>query len=184
MLTVYRRGPDGRFRAPVQIGVIHEPPKDAPKVTYRVNDGQPDPDYHFAKGQIHQEIASLDSLLITSVMNGKSVSAYERVITDDFRLIRLKQPPYTTDDEIRRVLAEDDGAYKATLKVAYSCASDDLAYSYGTTRNINPETGTPNEQLGGYTRIWRRDSAGEWKLAFEFVLRFPYREAQPQPQPQ
>jgi ketosteroid isomerase-like protein len=62
----------------------------------------------------------------------------------------------------------DDPGYSLSWEPDFAEGSGDLGYTYGTYRRETlDEMGEPVLETGRYVTIWRRDSAGQWKVALD-----------------
>ncbi len=87
--------------------------------------------------------------------------AWRDLVTPATRLLRNDEP-VLVGDALSRFLAKRPAGRVAWTPLAGAiAASDDLAYTYGTSRE---SIGTAAPADGYYVHVWQRDAKGDWKL--------------------
>jgi ketosteroid isomerase-like protein len=87
--------------------------------------------------------------------------AWRDLVTPATRLLRNDEPALVGDALSRYLSARPAGRVTWTPLDGAIAASDDLAYTYGTSRE---SIGTAAPVDGYYVHVWQRDASGDWKL--------------------
>lgn len=93
--------------------------------------------------------------------------AYCDLVTPATRSLRNGRPVIVGKALARHVAALPPGRIEWTPIDGAIAASDDLAYTYGTTRNISGGTVAMD---GYYVHVWQRDFEQKWKLIADVSL--------------
>ncbi len=117
------------------------------------------------------ELMRIDSAFSAySVKNGIN-DAFINYISDDGVLLRPKHNPIVGKDSVVKLLSNKKTSNMSMQwkpSDAYVAKSGELGYTYGVYElsGTGPK-GNPIRSSGTYVSIWKKDAAGNWKLALD-----------------
>jgi ketosteroid isomerase-like protein len=179
--TIWKRQADGGWKAALDLGTsTPEPP--APPVPAialsgpaRVEESAlPKVDAEGARAAL----LDADRALAAATQEKGSAAAYEGVLTDDVRLLRVSRQPVLGREAARALLAENPMPTTWEPLGGGVARSGDLGYSYGFVKRHEEGPESPWINTSNYLRVWRREPNGPWRLAFEV---FSPRPQKPKP---
>ena len=100
----------------------------------------------------------------------KNAARLAAVYADDARILMPGQPVITGKSEISAFWkASLDGPVEGvTLDTTHIEVSGDLAYGFGIcTLMLKPAGEAPRREKGKYVAVYRRQSAGDWKMVVD-----------------
>ena len=90
---------------------------------------------------------------------------------DDIRVYRQDEQPIKGKEAVRLYFLRKPFQQTWEARKAEVAGSADLGYTYGNYELRDQETNVL--QKGYYTRVWKRDAAGEWKIVFDISSPLP-----------
>ena len=119
---------------------------------------------------LRAELLQLDSALGAAQDAGAPPRFLGR-FDDVSRLHRAGSAPTIGAEAARLTAAENPGRWSSVPRGGGVAGSGDLGYTYGTYE-AQPGGGRTDER-GNYLRVWRRDSAGEWRITIDLAVALP-----------
>lgn len=178
-ISVWKKQPDGAWRVILDIGVQHGPqdlprdvtdlgPATGPEAAALSPEALQAEEYRFG----------LDAVAVDGQAALKGTrKALSAVASDDIRVYRPGKIPSIGKRALAALIPADEGkSTKGPGQAQISSArtgvawSGDLAYSYGTA-SVMKKGGTTGTTA--YLRIWRKPSAGTWKIVLDVELPVP-----------
>jgi ketosteroid isomerase-like protein len=165
--TVWRRQPDGNFKFVVDLGIEHPAPA-APETALQypvwLKNGKASssaPDVEAARASL---LEAERSLAADSASKGMTTALLSRA-DEALRLYCQNTFPVVGREAVRKTLKDmTELVTWETLKTDVA-SSGDLGYAYGTYAVAPKGSEKPSEQ-GNYTRVWRRQGKGPWRVVF------------------
>ena len=109
------------------------------------------------------ELLNCDRAFSKSVAAGSVRSAYQKVLDPESRALREGLVPLAGKDAILAYLVKGTALRSLEPMHADVSRAGDMGYTYGAYR----ESKKAKAPSGYYTRVWRRDAKGVWKIVFE-----------------
>jgi ketosteroid isomerase-like protein len=169
--TIWKRQADGSWKAALDLGTsTPEAPAVAPALALtgpaRVEES--------ALLKVDAEAArtallAADRALAAATQEKGSAAAYDGILTDDVRLLRVSHQPALGREAARALLAEYPMPTTWEPLGGGVARSGDLGYSYGFVKKHEEGPESPWINTSNYLRVWRREKDGPWKLAFEVL---------------
>lgn len=165
-ITVWRKRPREEWRVAVDIGCVHQKPREMSPETEFGGDGLRIVD----AGKDGMNPAKMSDLLTEkdrslSKLAGidDPVEAYLLLCAEDIRVYRMGSYPAKGKAAARTLLVDDPEDLIWEPQGAGAALSGDLGFTLGTARK-------GREEMVSYVRIWRRGSEGGWKIAVDCAL--------------
>lgn len=167
-MSVWRRQPDGSYKAVIDCGIGHgEPSNEATAVTFSA----PVPSPRLgsrplaARQSLYQADASFARIAATEGIAG----AVSRYATDDVIVLREGAQRISGRTAARNFVAAREHDAKLTSNAQYIADSGDLGYTYGSF--VSGEGAAADSAW--YVHVWHRGAAATWRLAFQVVMPLP-----------
>jgi ketosteroid isomerase-like protein len=112
---------------------------------------------------LRRELLTLDAAFARSAGRGDVRNAYRDVLDVHARALREGLAPLTGKDAILAYLVKGTAVRLPEPMDAFASKAGDLGYTYGAYRR----DGKSKAPSGYYSRVWRRNGTGVWKLVFE-----------------
>jgi ketosteroid isomerase-like protein len=168
--TIWKRQADGSWKALLDLGTNTPEPTSAatPAISLagpaRVEEGAlPKVDPEAARAAL----LDADRALAGAVQEKGAAAAYEAVLADDARLLRVSRQPVVGREASRAVLAEGTAPMTWEPLGGGVARSGDLGYTYGIVKRHEEGPESPWVNTSNYLRVWRKGADGTWKLAFD-----------------
>jgi ketosteroid isomerase-like protein len=105
-----------------------------------------------------------DQAFFDLAKSGKASNAWRKFLSEDARVYRQLTSPVVDKTALQNWIARQDGALAGKpIKSDVSNAAD-LGYCYGS---FELKRGEGAIEKGYYTRVWRRDEKGDWRIVFD-----------------
>jgi ketosteroid isomerase-like protein len=167
-MTVWRKQPDGSYKAALDCGIGHDDPgKDDPALTYSTPvaavglGARP----LAARQSLYQADASLARFAATEGVAG----AIAHYATDDIIVLREGSQRIVGRAAVRDALPSREYQAKMVSNAQYISESGDLGYTYGSF--VTGSDAEPDSAY--YVHVWHRGAAATWRLAFQVVMPVP-----------
>jgi ketosteroid isomerase-like protein len=170
--TIWKRQADGAWKAALDLGTSTPEPAAAPVPAIALSGPARVEESALPKVDAEGARAALldaDRALAAATQEKGSAAAYEGVLTDDVRLLRVSRQPVLGRDAARALLAENPMPTTWEPLGGGVARSGDLGYSYGFVKKHEEGPESPWINTSNYLRVWRREPNGPWKLAFEVL---------------
>lgn len=169
-VSVWRKQPNGSWRVVLDIGIVHSKPQTttieafSPKKVSAVDSGDT------AHADVEAERAEL--LKVEREFARRSVSkgivdAFLAYSTDDVRFYRMNVIPTIGKKALRAALSKQLGLSTWEPMAAQVSQSGDLGYTYGISKFRANTSKGPAAESASYTRIWKKQLDGTWKLVLD-----------------
>lgn len=162
--TIWKKQPDGSWKAVLDRGVTNEKSYGKPALSFPREDER-------TKDVKHFDVARGRAMLITleeefsrnSALSARA--AFDSYLADDARLLRQNVPPAIGKSAAGALMPENGRAltWKATL--ADISTSGDLGYTYGA---FELNTRGVTLQRGSYVRVWKKIN-GKWRVVADVM---------------
>lgn len=166
--TVWRKQPDGSFRAAIDAGIVTSAvATDLSRVTFT-----PMPGVGIGRSTAanrRETIRSLERADVAFLSAARKQGAGEAARTfvrDDGRLHRNGDGPIVGRGAIDAYLAQERAAFSGERMFAAAALAGDLGYTYGRYE-------LEGKEKGYYVRLWTRDPGREWRVLIETTLPSP-----------
>ena len=172
-VTVWRRQADGGWRFALDIGVSGPP---SPQMGDSVRTASAP--VATPRARAPDDLLTLDRRL--GATTSDQASLLSPYLVAESWIFRRRRPPAMGPEAIARVLADTPGTLASRPIASDVAASGDLGYTYGSYELASSDRGRRLDEAGHYLRIWRRDGAGEWRLALDILNPTPPRAPSPE----
>jgi ketosteroid isomerase-like protein len=166
--TVWRRQPDGSWKAMVDLGTPGSPPPSgaiALKGPARVAAGDlPKPEIASEKTSLLLAERTLDA-----ATRRQGASGIGQFLADDAQLLRARRPAVAGKAAVQAALAADKAPIGWEPAGSGVSRSGDLGYIFGTAKERESGPASPWVKTGNYLRVWRKGADGAWKVAFDVL---------------
>ncbi len=116
-----------------------------------------------------QTIRDLDATLLAAVNSDGMLTAYRKVLADAALIYRQGKIPASDRATVEQYLAADKHAWTWTPIETGVSQAGDFGYVYGSFE-ATPKADDQKFQKGYYLRVWRRNAAGQWRLAADVIM--------------
>jgi len=179
--TVWKRQPDGSWKAMVDLGTPGSPPSSgaigaiALKGPARVAAGDlPKVEASSVKTSLLLAERTLDRA--TRLQGASGIGQF---LADDARLLRARQPAVAGKAAVQAALATDKAPIGWEPAGSGVSRSGDLGYIFGTAKERESGPASPWVKTGNYLRVWRKGTDGTWKVAFDVLSPRPRPASKP-----
>lgn len=170
--TVWKRQPDGSWKAMVDLGTPGSPPPSgtiagtiALKGPARVAMGDlPKPEIASVKTSLLLAERALDAA--TRLQGAGGIGQF---LADDAQLLRARRPAIAGKAAVQAALAADKAPIGWEPAGSGVSRSGDLGYIFGTAKERESGPASPWVKTGNYLRVWRKGADGAWKVAFDVL---------------
>lgn len=180
--TIWARQADGSWKAALDLGTATPEPSSqvAPSISLT--------------GPARLEVTALPKVDVGAAMTALldadrafakatqekgSAATYEPLLTDDAGLVRASRQPALGKEAARALLAAENPTPTTWEPLGGGVSrSGDLGYTYGYVKRHEDGPESPWINTSNYLRVWRKETGGPWKLAFEV---FSPRPQKPKP---
>ena len=167
-MTVWRRQPDGSWKATLDCGIGHgEPGRDEPKLT--TSSPVDAPRLGSRPLAARQSLYQADASFARYAASEGMAAAVGRYATDDIIVLREGALRIAGLATARDSLAAQEHGAKLMSNAQYIADSGDLGYTYGTF--VTGAGATADSAY--YVHVWHRGAAATWRLAFQVVMPVP-----------
>jgi ketosteroid isomerase-like protein len=179
--TIWKRQADGSWKALLDLGTSTPEPTSA--ATPAISLAGPARVEESALPKVDPEAAraallDADRALAAAVQAKGAAAAYETILTDDARLLRVSRQPVLGKAAIRTALAENTAPVTWEPLGGGVARSGDLGYTYGFVKRHEDGPESPWINTSNYLRVWRKGADGTWKVVFD---EFSPRPQKPKP---
>lgn len=168
--TIWKRQADGAWKAALDLGTSTPEPPSAVATAIalagpaRVEEsGLPKVDAEAARASL----LDADRAFAAAAQEKGAAAAYDALLTDDARLLRVSRQPVLGREAIRAALAENAAPVTWEPLGGGIARSGDLGYTYGFVKRHEDGPESPWINTSNYLRVWRKGADGAWKLAFD-----------------
>lgn len=164
--SIWRRGADGLWRVALDAGI--GTPAPAPEFSERVfrpaggSRSADSLDAARSAGAANELRAVEVAFLEAAVTDARR--AYDLALAEPARVHRDGRIPLTARDSILAMVAAEPLASGHVIRCEVSAAGD-LGWTFGAVQ-YRATTGTHS---AGFTRVWRRDSSGRWRIVVDIA---------------
>jgi ketosteroid isomerase-like protein len=168
--TIWKRQADGGWKAALDLGTsTPEPPTAAVPALALSGPARME---ESALPKVDAEAArtallAADRALAAATQEKGSAAAYDGILSEDARLLRVSHQPALGREAAKALLAENPMPTTWEPLGGGVARSGDLGYSYGFVKKHEEGPESPWINTSNYLRVWRREKDGPWKLAFE-----------------
>jgi ketosteroid isomerase-like protein len=176
--TVWKRQPDGSWKALVDLGTPGSPPSSgtiALKGPARVAAA----DLSKVDAAAEKTSLLLAERTLDRATRLQGASGIGQFLADDAQLLRARRPAIAGKAPIQAALAEDKAPIGWEPAGSGISRSADLGYIFGTAKERESGPESPWVKTGNYLRVWRKGADGAWKVAFDVLSPRP----KPAPKP-
>jgi ketosteroid isomerase-like protein len=179
-VTLWRKQPDGAWKAALDVGITHARPKAKPR-PYKPGAAGGATVLRPAADPDSERVVLLQADRdFSAAVAAKGVApAYEAFAARELRLYREGSSPLVGLPAARPVLQAQAGRLSWEPiggTVARAC---DLGYTYGSYRSPGGLAGVAAGERGYYARIWKRRANGAWAVVLDLLSPAPEPEAKP-----
>jgi ketosteroid isomerase-like protein len=167
-MTIWKKQPDGAWKAVMDFGISNPPPTSKPAGL----DSPATQSKYTAENKrvdMESELAALISLdrefSKTSAAKG-AVNAYDSFLSDEARVYRDNMFPLIGKRAARAVLSAQKGVLIWQPTKANVSSAADLGYTFGVAELKNK--GSDKIEYSNYVRIWKKQS-GAWKVVLDVM---------------
>ncbi|MFL6196099.1 MAG: YybH family protein [Thermoanaerobaculia bacterium] len=168
--TVWRKEPDGTWKALIDVGVQGNLPPSPPKVEIALKGPAKVAEKDLPKVDVTAEQAAMmnaDRAFAKAAQEKGELAAYAAALTDDARLLRTGRQPILGKAAVQSALAERPAPITWEPIGGGMSRSGDLGYTYGKAQRRESGPESPWVDSDNYMRLWRKQPDGAWKVAFE-----------------
>jgi len=168
--TIWKRQADGAWKAALDLGTSTPEPSSAVPPAISLAGPPKVEESAFPKMDSEAARAALlaaDRALAGAVQEKGAAAAYEAVLADDARLLRVSRQPVLGKGAARAALAENGAPVTWEPQGGGVARSGDLGYTYGVVKKHTEGPDSPWVNTSNYLRVWRKGADGVWKLAFD-----------------
>ncbi len=167
--TVWKRQPDGSWKFAVDIGISHSPHVgktarvESPSATRRW------------KGKADQQseraaLIDLDRKYSESSLRKGIGESFLEYSAADIRVLREGSFPVSGKQAARKLIEQKKGQYSWTVASSDVSRAADLGYTYGLGQ---VKTTDDKTEHFNYTRVWKRQPDGAWKVVVDLASPAP-----------
>jgi ketosteroid isomerase-like protein len=166
--SVWQKQTDRSWKVAVDMGTSTPQAVASQEVNYEVAKNPNGIDKSAAKKLNKGNFDSLDTDFSAEIAKTGLVSAYNAWLSDEFRVHRNGMLPILTKGELKKYLDAANG--KISFKQLGGKISNlkDIAFTYGSLHLDGSDS-----PKGYYVHVWRRNKAGNWKLAADIFNELP-----------
>jgi len=161
-LSIWKKLPSGEWRVALDMGV-RVPSGSAMGVEFKAWESQAGASAAAAAAE-KSDLSKIEDGLAGDLREIGSQRAICKRAAENIRVHRAGMHPVVGKAAACDYLGSEDRKDATKTVATFVSASDDLGYSYGYYQDGN---GTPNAY---YSRVWKRDSAGKWRIAVDTSL--------------
>lgn len=166
-VTIWKRQPDGTWRAALDLGTQNpEPQSPAPEVD--LASISPSAGKSKSKVDVEQARTSLlktENDFLKLMMAKSNADSFLSYMADDVRFYRNNAFPVLGREATRTAFAAKPGTLTWQNTSGEVANSGDLGYTYGVYE-FKAGTGTEN---GNYLRIWKKQGNGKWRVVLDLL---------------
>lgn len=164
--SIWKKQSNGDWRVVVDMGVrlgSAFAPLDAPLQSAPQWKTKPAP----ANVKIEDErvaLVKMDQVFFDIAKSDKAAEAWRKFLSDDARIYRQKKAPVFGKAALQSWIEQTDSTLDGkTIKADVSNAAD-FGYCYG---GYELKLSDGKAEKGYYTRVWKRDAKGNWRIVFD-----------------
>lgn len=168
-MSIWRRAKDDTWKLVLDLGISHgEPEASAWEPAFAAAETA-ERGKGLKKGRLLRLEAALseaDNEFMRTAVESGLAEAFTRHADESIRFYREGRFPVVGLPAVMEFVEGSPKVHEAELVAAHVARSGDFGYTYGSGR-----AGQDGESAVdfGFTRIWRRDDDGEWKIVLEVV---------------
>jgi ketosteroid isomerase-like protein len=166
--TVWRKQPDGSFRAAIDAGIVTGAVMtDLSRVTFTAIPGVGTGNGKTAnRRETIRSLERADAAFLAAAQQQGLVAAARTFIRDDGRLHRNEDGLVVGREAIGAYLAREDAGFSGERMFASAALAGDLGYTYGRYE-------VRGKEKGYYVRLWTRDPGRDWRVLIDTTLPLP-----------
>ena len=167
-MSVWRRQPDGTWKAVLDCGIGHaEPGRADTALTYSA----PVPGTSLGSRPLaaRQSLYQADASFARFAASEGVAGALARYATDDIIVLREGAQRFKGRSMAHDSLAARERQARLVSYAQYVARSGDLGYTYGSF--VSGSSSTPDSAW--YVHVWHRGAAATWRMAFQVVMPVP-----------
>ena len=161
--TIWKKQSDGSWKAVLDRGVSTDRSYATKLLQFPKNDEGSDPQAKSNVAALRESLMKLETDLSASSIKKGSVTAFDKYLADDVRLLRADAAPIIGKPRALEILSSRMGTLSWQPTMADVSASGDLGYAYGRFEFKN--RGVPVEQ-GSYVRVWKKKGRA-WRIVMD-----------------
>jgi ketosteroid isomerase-like protein len=168
--SVWKKQPDGVWRVALDVGVgmpAAVAPLDAPFQAARRASSKPS-SVKLSAEAARNELLKIERELMASSAARSVAQSWPKWLSDDARIHRNGVLPITGKEALQGWLKAQTMTYKGEPLNGDVAASGDLGYAYGSC-----ELGGERPLKGYFTRVWKRDAQGQWRVVVDILSPLP-----------
>jgi len=163
--TVWKKQPDGAWKAVLDRGVSTEKSYPARVVQFPLGDESSSGETNFDVARGKASLLKLeDEFSALSVRKGTS-AAFDAYLADDARVLRLNTAPAIDKDNAMVLISERAGTLSCKAIAADMSASGDMGYAYGLFELKNHDVLLEH---GSYVRVWKKHGR-DWRVVMDVM---------------
>ena len=163
--TVWKKQPDGAWKAVLDRGVSTEKSYPARVVQFPLGDESSSGETNFDVARGKASLLKLeDEFSALSVRKGTS-AAFDAYLADDARVLRLNTAPAIDKDNAMVLISERAGTLSCKAIAADMSASGDMGYDYGLFELKNHDVLLEH---GSYVRVWKKHGR-DWRVVMDVM---------------
>ena len=178
-VSIWRRQSNGEYRV-IHDGGTRTEPFDAAQRALTWKAATPSPYQAKQPVDVTMETIGLNQLearFAEDLLERGAAKTFGKYLADDARVYRVRSYPLTARPAIDEYVQQIAGdKIKLAPLQATVATSGDLAHAWGELA-ITPKQGPA--RTGYYTHVWKRNTAGEWKLSIDVWSLTPLPQAVP-----
>lgn len=166
-ITIWKKQPDGKWKAFLDIGNQHAEPTQPSAATPMVEYGRsPQVKARADKEAGRAELLKTESELQKALTGKSGADPFMPYWADDLRLYRINAYPVLGKAAARTALAASAGTLTWQTVGGEVSSSGDLGYTYGSYELKGGPQDKPAEG-GNFLRIWKKQKDGTWKMVLD-----------------
>jgi ketosteroid isomerase-like protein len=166
--SVWKKQPDGSWRVLADLGISIPSQGDSlPHEQFTRIRSEPSGKPKDAAGV--ESLRRAEQTLADAAAKGVT-AAFAQWMSPHARLHRNGHMPFTTPEAIRAYLATQPQSGSWRTMHAETSSAGDMGHTYGYYELKKDGTAT---EKGHYMRVWKRNPAGQWRLAFDVTAPLP-----------
>src|SRR5215831_17188941 len=163
--TVWKKQPDGAWKAVLDRGVSTEKYYPARVVQFPLGDESSSGETNFDVARGKASLLKLeDEFSALSVRKGTS-AAFDAYLADDARVLRLNTAPAIDKNNAMVLISERAGTLSCKAIAADMSASGDMGYDYGLFELKNHDVLLEH---GSYVRVWKKHGR-DWRVVMDVM---------------
>lgn len=168
-LTIWKRQPDGAWKAVLDRGIFHSPPSENLSLNLPPADSRPKKLKYVNPQTERTKLLDLDKKFSAEILNKGEAKALPVFADTSIRLYRENQFTFVGIEAAKRAMVIKPGLISFEPLFADVSRSGDLGYLYGNYVIKGGDSGAKVAEEGSYVRIWKKQSNGKWKVVVDLI---------------